>query len=76
MKGFKAFCRAGWKLAFGALLLAWIFQAIFLGEGKAAAARKHPAARLLPQRRARAGLRGDVLFARQVLHAHQVRVVL
>jgi hypothetical protein len=37
MKGIKAVWRVGWRVTLGGLLLAWIFQAIFLSEGKAAA---------------------------------------
>jgi len=37
MMGIKAVWRAGWRITLGALLLAWIFQSIFLSEGKAAA---------------------------------------
>jgi len=35
MKGLKAAWRVGWRVALCALLLAWIFQSIFLSAGKA-----------------------------------------
>ena len=38
MKGLKACWRVGWRLTVCLLLLAWIFQSIFLSEGKADAA--------------------------------------
>ena len=37
MKGLKACWRVGWRLTVCLLLLLWIFQSIFLSEGKAAA---------------------------------------
>jgi len=37
MKGLRAAWRAGWRVALCAVLLAWIFQSIFLSAGKAAA---------------------------------------
>ena len=38
MKGLKAAWRIGWRVALCAFLLAWIFQSIFLSEGRTAAA--------------------------------------
>ena len=42
MKGLKAAWRVGWRVALCAFLLAWIFQSIFLSEGKASAAGAGP----------------------------------